>query len=71
MRALLAKNKADNKRFFYGVTSTLILYALDEYKNGKLPANAPVDEFFVIGVDSKYIPMADVIKKRTFLTILS
>jgi hypothetical protein len=58
---LLLKNKAINKRFFYGVTATLIYYALDPDRNRKVPADS--DEFFILNTDSKYIAMSEVKKK--------
>jgi hypothetical protein len=58
--ALLLKNKAINKRFFYGVTATLIYYALDPDRNKKVPADS--DEFFILNTDSKYIAMSEVLK---------
>ena len=58
--ALLLKNKAINKRFFYGVTATLIYYALDPDRNKKVPADS--DEFFILNTDSKYMAMSEVQK---------
>jgi hypothetical protein len=52
---LLEKNLADNRGFFYGVTSNLVHYALDRTKNA--PSG---DEFSTVSSKNNFIEMSKV-----------
>ncbi|XP_059482220.1 chitinase-3-like protein 2 isoform X2 [Neocloeon triangulifer] len=53
--AYLKKHKQDNKKFFYGVTTTLVNYALYDSRLIKLKDKLSEDEYFVNAAASNWI----------------